>query len=73
MASEPMKVHVPLGERAYDIVIGDDLLDRAGDRLEAQFPGPAGASASSPIRKWRANSCRGWRGRWMQRGWDIAR
>src|SRR5690606_12767577 len=39
MASEPMKVHVPLGERAYDILIGDDLLETAGERLKAMFPG----------------------------------
>jgi 3-dehydroquinate synthase len=32
-------VHVPLGERAYDIVIGDNLLDEAGVRLAKQFPG----------------------------------
>ncbi len=32
-------VHVPLGERAYDIVIGDGLLDSAGARLKAKFPG----------------------------------
>lgn len=39
MAVEPTVVHVPLGERAYDIVIGDDLLDTAGARLQTQFPG----------------------------------
>src|SRR6185437_12001845 len=32
-------VHVPLGDRAYDIVIGDALLDTAGARLKAKFPG----------------------------------
>jgi 3-dehydroquinate synthase len=32
-------VHVPLGERAYDIVIGDNLLEGAGERLRAMFPG----------------------------------
>ncbi len=32
-------VHVPLGARAYDIVIGDNLLETAGDRLKAMFPG----------------------------------
>jgi len=31
-------VHVPLGERAYDIVIGDGLLETAGERLKAKFP-----------------------------------
>ena len=35
----PMIVHVPLGERAYDIVIGDNLLSGAGERLKAMFPG----------------------------------
>ncbi len=32
-------VHVPLGARAYDIVIGDNLLEGAGERLKAMFPG----------------------------------
>ena len=39
MASEPTRVHVPLGERAYDILIGPDLLESAGERLKAMFPG----------------------------------
>jgi 3-dehydroquinate synthase len=39
MGAEPIKVHVPLGERAYDILIGNDLLDTAGERLAAMFPG----------------------------------
>jgi 3-dehydroquinate synthase len=39
MASEPKKVNVPLGARAYDILIGDDLLDTAGERLGPMFPG----------------------------------
>jgi 3-dehydroquinate synthase len=38
MAAERI-VPVPLGERAYDIVIGDGLLDGAGERLGAKFPG----------------------------------
>jgi 3-dehydroquinate synthase len=37
--AEPIRVHVPLGERAYDILIGDDLLEGAGERLTAMFPG----------------------------------
>ena len=37
--AEPTKVHVPLGERAYDIFIGPDLLESAGERLKAMFPG----------------------------------
>jgi 3-dehydroquinate synthase len=37
--AEPQIVHVPLGERAYDIVIGERLLETAGDRLTAMFPG----------------------------------
>ncbi|RYE09271.1 MAG: 3-dehydroquinate synthase [Hyphomicrobiales bacterium] len=37
--AEPTRVHVPLGERAYDILIGDDLLESAGDKLQAMFPG----------------------------------
>jgi 3-dehydroquinate synthase len=32
-------VHVPLGERAYDIVVGDRLIDEAGPRLLQKFPG----------------------------------
>ncbi|MBK8083977.1 MAG: 3-dehydroquinate synthase [Devosia sp.] len=36
---EPIHVHVPLGERAYDIEIGAGLLDGAGARLKAMFPG----------------------------------
>jgi len=32
-------VRVPLGERAYDILIGEDLLGTAGARLAALFPG----------------------------------
>ena len=39
MGAEPIMVHVPLGERAYDILIGSDLLDTAGDQLGAMFPG----------------------------------
>ena len=39
MTTEPITVHVPLGERAYDIVIGANLLETAGERLKAQFPG----------------------------------
>ena len=35
----PTRVHVPLGERAYDILIGPSLLEEAGDRLAAMFPG----------------------------------
>ncbi len=37
--AEPTRVHVPLGERAYDILIGPDLLEGAGERLKAMFPG----------------------------------
>jgi 3-dehydroquinate synthase len=37
--AELTKVHVPLGERAYDILIGADLLETAGERLKAMFPG----------------------------------
>jgi 3-dehydroquinate synthase len=37
--AEPTRVHVPLGERAYDILIGDDLLEGAGERLKTMFPG----------------------------------
>ncbi len=37
--AEPTKVHVPLDERAYDILIGPNLLEGAGERLKALFPG----------------------------------
>src|SRR4051812_1997665 len=37
--TEPLRVHVPLGERAYDIEIGRGLLDGTGERLKAMFPG----------------------------------
>ena len=37
--AEPTRVHVPLGERAYDILIGPNLLEAAGERLKAMFPG----------------------------------
>jgi 3-dehydroquinate synthase len=39
MSDSATKVHVPLGERAYDILIGPDLLDEAGAILAARFPG----------------------------------
>jgi 3-dehydroquinate synthase len=39
MTTEPIVVHVPLPGRAYDIVIGDSLLEGAGARLKALFPG----------------------------------
>ena len=32
-------VHVPLGERAYDIVIAPDAIESAGARLAQMFPG----------------------------------
>ena len=37
--TEPTTVHVPLPGRAYDILIGSGLLDSAGPRLAAMFPG----------------------------------
>ncbi len=39
--SEPVVVHVPLEGRAYDILIGRDLLDGAGQRIAALAPGAA--------------------------------
>ena len=40
MPSAPLHtVHVPLEGRAYDILIGKGLLESAGERLKAQFPG----------------------------------
>ncbi|MBN9309637.1 3-dehydroquinate synthase [Devosia sp.] len=37
--AEPTTVHVALPGRAYDILIGQALLDGAGQRLAAMFPG----------------------------------
>ena len=39
MSADPITVHVPLGERAYDILIGPRLLDEAGAILKDRFPG----------------------------------
>jgi 3-dehydroquinate synthase len=39
MPDAPRIVHLPLDERAYDIVIGHGLLDEAGIRLAAMFAG----------------------------------
>ncbi len=37
--TDPIIVHVPLPGREYDIVIGRQLLESAGERLRAMFPG----------------------------------
>ncbi len=37
--TDPIVVHVPLPGREYDIVIGRGLLEGAGERLKAMFPG----------------------------------
>jgi len=37
--AEPTKVHVALPGRAYDILVGPGLIDEAGARLAAMFPG----------------------------------
>lgn len=39
MPSQPHKVHIGLGDRAYDILIGADLLERSGTMLRDRFPG----------------------------------
>ncbi|GLQ54128.1 3-dehydroquinate synthase [Devosia nitrariae] len=39
MPDDPQTVHVPLGERAYDILIGERLIDQAGAILNDRFPG----------------------------------
>src|SRR4051794_21964820 len=39
MAEIAHTVHVALGERAYDILIGDRLIDDAGAILAERFPG----------------------------------
>lgn len=38
-AETPTRVHVPLGERAYDILIGPDLIARAGGEIAARVKG----------------------------------
>ena len=35
LEASPIKVHVPLGDRAYDIVVGRGLLAEAGERIAA--------------------------------------
>lgn len=37
--TEPLTVHVPLQGRAYNIIIGHNLLESAGQRLSKQFAG----------------------------------
>lgn len=37
--SEPVRVEVGLGARAYDILIGPGLLERAGEAIAARLPG----------------------------------
>lgn len=39
MSTEPTRVHIGLGTRAYDILIGEGLLETAGERLKSMFPG----------------------------------
>ena len=39
--ADPVTVHVPLGERAYDIQIGRGLIAGAGERIAAIAPGAA--------------------------------
>ena len=39
MTEADQTVHVALGERAYDILIGPDVIDRAGTLLAERFPG----------------------------------
>src|SRR5690606_17769332 len=37
--AEPKKVHIGLGGRAYDILIGPGLIEQAGPLLGERFPG----------------------------------
>ena len=39
MSTPPLTVNVPLGDRSYDIEIGHGLLEQAGSKLAAMFPG----------------------------------
>ncbi|WP_371012983.1 3-dehydroquinate synthase [Mesorhizobium sp. RCC_202] len=41
--SEPVKVEVGLGERAYDILIGSGLLARSGEEIAGRLPGTRAA------------------------------
>ncbi len=41
--SEPVKVEVGLGERAYDILIGSGLLGRSGEEIARRLPGTRAA------------------------------
>jgi 3-dehydroquinate synthase len=41
--SEPVKVEVGLGERAYDILIGSGLLSRSGEEIARRLPGTRAA------------------------------
>ena len=41
--SEPVKVEVGLGERAYDILIGSGLLARSGEEIARRLPGTRAA------------------------------
>ncbi|KQT44383.1 3-dehydroquinate synthase [Aureimonas sp. Leaf454] len=39
MSSAPTRVHVPLGDRAYDILIGPKLVEAAGAEIARRLPG----------------------------------
>ena len=39
LAANEIAIRVELGERSYDIFIGDDLLEAAGSRIAATLPG----------------------------------
>jgi 3-dehydroquinate synthase len=41
--SEPVTVTVGLGDRAYDIVIGQGLIERAGEEIATRLPGTRAA------------------------------
>src|SRR2546430_10073190 len=46
--SDPITVDVALGERAYDIVIGRDVLQTLGSRIAALRPGVRAAIVTDP-------------------------
>ena len=50
MSSAPTTVHVPLGERAYDILIGPKLIEAAGAR-DRRAPARRARRRSSPTRR----------------------
>ena len=67
-ASDGMRrdiVSVDLGSRAYDIHIGENLLQEAGRPLRRFSAGPS--PPSSPMKTWRAIISKPWKHPWLRR------